>query len=188
MPDTDLLPAQVVRERRWVYAHWMDHVTIGEMRRLSSLPPKRGGLGYELHESALNGLLDGALSEAGIVVDPDKGRERYRALATLDRRIRELEDLAKPIDKIATEAAAHEMNVSVKRLIRLHPQMIVQQDRRVMIAAQRELTRLEAQRAVMIGYNAPERSEVVVTVVDQVTDELNEMLAALDLPPIEAAT
>lgn len=164
--------AQVAHERRWTYEHWMDHVPIGEMRRLSAHDPDRGGLGYELSESALRGLLRMAQAENG-VGEHDKAVELAR----------ELEDIE--AETLTVNGSIQRLGASILDLAEMSDGRVIHEKAELLLykALQRRAV-LRDQRVKLLGLNAPEKSEVDVTIHDAVTDELNAQLAALDLPPI----
>jgi hypothetical protein len=62
---SDLLEARVQRERSWALQAWTSRLSWGAMRRLANLPESEGGLGYDLSESALKGLVLKAREDAG---------------------------------------------------------------------------------------------------------------------------
>lgn len=164
MPDTEMVTAQVARERRWVYECWMDHIPLLEMRRLSL-----GALGYELGESAIKGLLRQAQSEAG-VLEVSKAAETARELEDIER------------ETITVDASIGRLRQSMEAAADLGTY-----DYHGEVLLDKHLARraaLRDQRIKLLGLNAPEKSEVTVTHRDAVTDELNAQLAALDLPPI----
>src|SRR5690606_28949064 len=101
-----LLEQRVVRERAWAYAAWMSRVSWSAMRAMANRPESEGGLGYDLSESALKGLVDQAKADRG---DLTMSREQRieRQSAELDERARAArQDYAAAYERITKLDAA----------------------------------------------------------------------------------
>lgn len=86
-PGHDALDQRTLRESEWCYGLWLDRHSFSAIRRLAARKPKHGGLGYDLSESAIKGLVRQAREARG---DLSMTREE-RA----DRRQAERDELAR---------------------------------------------------------------------------------------------
>lgn len=188
-PDaTSIIPARVAHERAWALEAWTARLSWSAMRRLANLPERDGGLGYDLSESALKGLVLKAREDRGDVsMGRDERRERqsvevdlraraarsdldaaYARAAVLDRAINGFE-------VYDTDSAAALRNLIIERAGIAAD--IERADKRLDIAQARE--------AKLHGLDAPAELAVDVTHHDAVAEELNAMLERAGRKPVD---
>jgi hypothetical protein len=157
-PDTTLIAVQVAREQEWAYALWRDHYSAHDVRRLSALAPRDGGLGYELSPSAFKGLVEGYRERMGL---GNVNRE-----ARLERQLDDIDT----ITRVAGHALrrAHEIEALDVHAAKL-----------LLDAGKRE--------AELLGLNAPTKLEADITTHDGTLDQLNAALVALGETPVNVA-
>ena len=154
-PD-ELLVARVVREREWAYGGWLSHKSWAQLRIEAQRPESEGGLGYDLSQHALKGLVEQARAERG---DLHLDRE-----AQVER---ELHDL----DLVQQLAAARMRQAAKVGGLDVHGTKLYME--------------AGAQRRKLLGLDAAVKVEAEVTHRDAVNDELEAMLARLDVPTPE---
>lgn len=189
MPPKAATPitARVARERAWALEAWDARLSWGAMRRAANLPERDGGLGYDLSESALKGLVLKAREDRGdLSMSRDDRRERQTL--EVDMRARAArEDMARayangtrieppqradyfdPLDWVRALSAYAEAVAATTRAVE-------SADRRLEAAHQRE--------AKLHGLDAAIEAKVDVTHRDAVVDELNAMLVRNGREPI----
>lgn len=178
-----LLDARIVRERAWAYQAWMSRVSWGAMRALANLPESEGGLGYDLSESALKGLVDQAKADRG---DLTMSREQRieRQSAELDERAR----LARQ-DYDAAYTRRRKLDAAIESFsehlysaddVNALARLIEQRDRlaRELEAADRRLDSVHDREGKLHGLNAATEHKVEVVHRDAIIDELNAALEA----------
>lgn len=186
-PATDLVVARVAREQEWAHALWLARHSFLGMRRVASLPEHEGGLGYDLSEQALKGLVDGARAARGDLSTSRAGRierqaaevdERARAArhdfaaahsraAALDRAIADFE-----VYDVATARALADLVAQRAQLA----SDVEKADRRLDVVQQRE--------AKLFGLDQPTEAKLDVVTHDGVLDDLNAALARLGEQPV----
>ncbi|MCU1617780.1 MAG: hypothetical protein JWO98_5320 [Frankiales bacterium] len=80
----EIIQARVWREQEWCFSLRSQHLTIRMIRRRTILPPDLGGLGYDLSEHAIKGLIRGYLERMREVDEESLEEHRSRELADLD--------------------------------------------------------------------------------------------------------
>lgn len=177
-----LLEARTAHEQTWALELWMGRHTWAQMRRLAGAPPEKGGLGYDLSESALKGLVAGAREARG---DLTMGRaERIeRQAAEVDERARAARhDFAAAYERVrALDAAIVEAPdaETVRDLVAQRAGVAADLER-----ADRRLDAVHAREARLFGLDQPAELEVKVTQHDALVDELNAQLARAGKKPI----
>jgi len=152
------------------------------MRRLVIEPVDRGGLGYDLSEHALRGLVVGYVESARETLTEERGVYIARELADLDLQHRALAAvLARSIDAAeSTKVAAALGYDSLAQLLKEAPDAAVPLDARQITALLRELRAVGESRRKLLGLDAPLEARVEVTSRDGVMAELEAMLAGND--------
>lgn len=158
-PSTDLLEARTIAEQDWAHARWLERCSWSRMRMLANRSVKKGGLGYDLSESALKGLVRGAREARGDL-SMTKEERAERALAELD----DLGALARA--SLGTGAKLG----------------VVDHDSAKLLLA------VQKREADIVGYDAAARVDVTVTTQDAVQAELDAMLERAGRKPIERET
>ena len=162
----ELISVKVLHEQRWAYERRLEHLSYHEIRVLSANMPEHGGLGYDVSEHRLKGLVAGYRERMAEVEAEELGEHRARELHDLDMIQREA---GRAID--ATRA-----NPPVDA----QGNLITFNDKAV--ARYLEVGR---ERRKLLGLDQPVKAEIEVTTRDAVTEELNAMLARAGRPPIE---
>jgi len=171
------------RERAWALEAWTARLSWGAMRRLANLPPAEGGLGYDLSESALKGLVVKAREDRG---DVTMGREerRERQSVEVDMRARAARhDIERAYQRAAVldEAIANfevwdtDSANALRNLVVERAGIAADLER-----ADRRLDIAQAREAKLHGLDAATEVAIDVTHRDAVDAELNEMLARID--------
>lgn len=182
-----LLLSRTLTEQQWAYERVLEHLSFREMRQRVSAPVERGGLGYDLSESALRGLVRGYRERMADVERHDLELHRERELNDLDALHRHLAAIvADPVDWNATRLAALELGYTdVREAIEREPNLLRLHNPATVMNAVRELRGVSESRRKLLGLDAPAKTDVQVTMRDAVTDELNAMLARAGREPIE---
>lgn len=184
-----LIAARVMHERAWAYNAWMARYGYSAMRRLANLPESEGGLGYDLSESALKGLVEAAKADRG---DLTMSREQRieRQSAEVDERARAARhDFGAAYSRLATlDAAIAGFEVYDLDTALALRDMVGQRNAiaRELEAADRRLDTIHAREAKLHGLDAPSEARLEVTTRDAVFDELNAALEAAGLDPVKA--
>lgn len=184
-----LIEQRVMHERAWAYSAWMARYGYAAMRRLANLPPDEGGLGYDLSESALKGLVDQAKADRG---DLTMSREQRieRQSAEVDERARAARhDFAAAYQRLATLDAAIagfevydlETAMALRSMVTERNGIAADLER-----ADRRLDTIHAREAKLHGLDAPTEARLEVTTRDAVIDELNAALEAAGLDQVTA--
>lgn len=167
----DLLAVKVLREQRWAYERRLDHLSYHEIRVLSSAPPEHGGLGYDVSEHRLKGLVTGYRERMAEVEAEELDEHRARELADLDVAQRR-------VDAIAENAARAVARAAELEALDVHAS-------KVMLDATAQRRAIGESRRKLLGIDAPQQIKADVVVRDAVTEELNAMLARAGRAPIE---
>lgn len=177
--NRDLIEARVLREREWAHAAWLSRLSWGAMRRLANLPEVEGGLGYDLSEQALKGLVLAARNDRG---DMAMGRDERieRQAAEVDERARSARhdfaaaySKAAALDRAIADFEVYDMDTAaaLRALIQERTALAYDLER-----ADRRLDSIHAREAKLFGLDAPTEAKLEVTSRDAVADELNAML------------
>jgi len=165
---TDIIAVRVMREQRWAYERRLEHLSYPKIRNLANRSERDGGLGYDLSEHALKGLVSGYIERMREVDEVDLAEHRARELADLDLEQRRL-------DLVASLAAESMVNARAIQALDVHAGKLV-------IGATRERRAVGESRRKLLGLDAAQRIEADVTVHNAIDEELNAMLARLDPP------
>lgn len=167
----ELIALRTLTEQRWAYERVMEHLSYAEMRSLANRKPSKGGLGYDLSESALKGLVRGYRDRMAEVEAHSLEEHRERELADADARQR---------------AAANLIGVAERSIVRA--EQVQALDVHAVGLALKGIAQHRAEsetRRKLLGLDAPTVAKLDITTHDAVTDELNEMLARAGHAPIE---
>lgn len=181
---TALIEARVAREREWALAAWEARLSWVNMRIAANQPVEAGGLGYDLSESALKGLVTKAREDRGDL-SMTRGERVERQSLEVDARARAArldmerayangtkiepprrEDFYDPLEW-ANALAAY------ARAVQATTAAVESADRRLDAAHKRE--------AALHGLDNPAELKIDVTHRDAVDAELNDMLARLGI-------
>jgi len=178
----ELTATRLLGEQRWAYERHLEHMNYRDMRRLVIEPVDRGGLGYDLSEHALRGLVVGYVESARETLTEERGVYIARELADLDLQHRALAAvLSRSIDAAeSTKVAAALGYDSLAQLLKEAPDAAVPLDARQITALLRELRAVGESRRKLLGLDAPLEARVEVTSRDGVIAELEAMLAGND--------
>lgn len=178
----ELTATRLLGEQRWAYERHLEHMNYRDMRRLVIEPVDRGGLGYDLSEHALRGLVVGYVETARETLTEERGVYIARELADLDLQHRALAAvLSRSIDAAeSTKVAAALGYDSLAQLLKEAPDAAVPLDARQITALLRELRAVGESRRKLLGLDAPLEARVEVTSRDGVIAELEAMLASND--------
>ena len=166
----ELLALRTLNEQRWAYDRRMEHLSYRSMRQLVGQAPPVG-LGYDLSEHALKGLVNGYRDRMSEVHAIDLDEHRERELEDLDlaqRRAEGIVQLAAAALKRAAELEALDVHAA-----------------KALLDANRQLIGAGESRRKLLGLDAPTQAKVEVVHHDGVVEELNAMLARLGESPIE---
>jgi hypothetical protein len=189
MPRHSPILPQVLREQRWAYERRIEHYDWAAMRMLANRDVEDGGLGYDLSEQALRGLVRAYRNAMAEVEVEDLEEHRARELVDLDRQHREILQLTEPVDWQATAKAAAAYGYrDVHEAVRAEPGLICLRDEKTRLAAWAQLRAIGESRRKLLGLDAPQQIKADVVVRDAVTEELNAMLARAGRKPVKAAT
>lgn len=194
--DTSLIEAQVRHEREWAIELWDGRYTYPQIRRIAALPPERGGLGYDLSESALKALVLAARTDRGDLAMSKADRVERQA-AEVDSRARAARN---DFDALRVKAVAiDEAIVALRESDLRHDDPIGYVNKLDRLVAKRaaisteldradiRLDRAQMREAKLFGLDAPTEAKLEVTTRDAVTDELNEMLARAGHKPVDVS-
>lgn len=186
-PSGDVIEQQVAHERQWCYARWLERLTFSQIRIAANLPADEGGLGYDLSQSAIKGLVQQARADNGdLTMSRDERLERQ--LVEVDNRARAARhDLEKAHALLRTEPPklrdfdsrpehAAAMGGYAK-LIEAAGKQVESAERRLEVAMERE--------AKLTGLAAPTETKLDVTHRDGVMEELNAMLVRAGEKPLK---
>jgi hypothetical protein len=178
----ELTATRLLGEQRWAYERHLEHMNYRDMRRLVIEPVDRGGLGYDLSEHALRGLVVGYVESARETLTEERGVYIARELADLDLQHRALAAvLARSIDAAESAKVAAALGYdSLAQLLKEAPDAAVPLDARQITALLRELRAVGESRRKLLGLDAPLEARVEVTSRDGVMAELEAMLAGND--------
>lgn len=153
----ELIAVKVMHEQRWAFEQRLAHLSYRDMRVKASLPPARGGLGYDVSEHRLKGLVTGYRERMAEVdaIELDEHRER------------ELHDL----DVVQRLALASMQKAASLEALDVHGTGI--------------FLKAGAERRKLLGLDAPQQIKAEVVVKDAVTEELNAMLERAGRKPIK---
>ncbi|MDQ2689885.1 MAG: hypothetical protein M3Y29_06390 [Chloroflexota bacterium] len=191
MPPKAAAPisARVARERAWALEAWTARLSWGAMRRLANLPESEGGLGYDLSESALKGLVLKAREDRGdVTMGRDERRERQSVEVDMRARAARNDldaayDRARVLDRAIDDFEVYDADTAdaLARLVAERRELA-----KVIEAADRRLDAAQAREAKLHGLDAPAEARLEVTHRDAVVDELNAMLERAGHKPIAA--
>jgi hypothetical protein len=178
----EISATRLLIEQRWAYERHLEHLSYRDMRRLVIEPADRGGLGYDLGEHALRGLVVGYVESARETLTEERGVYIARELADLDLQHRALAVvLSRSIDAAETAKVAAALGYeSLAQLLKEAPDAAVPLDARQITALLRELRAVGESRRKLLGLDAPLEARVEVTSRDGVIAELEAMLAGND--------
>ena len=175
---TDVKATRLLEEQRWAYERHLEHMSYRDMRRAALEPASSGGLGYDLSEHALSGLVAGYLESARQTLT--ESRETYiaRELADLDVQHRALAALlSRAVDHAETTKVAAALGYpDAAALLAAEPGLAVPLEVRTVAALLRELRLVGESRRKLLGLDAPLESRVEVATSDGVDAELAAML------------
>lgn len=194
----DLIASRIEREQRWAYNLWLGRLSFSAIRRLANEPVSEGGLGYDLSEQAIKGLVKGAREALGDLTTTKADRVERQG-AEVDERARAARHdfasayaKANAIDEAiaalrADEHAKHDDPLAyanaMSRLISKRDQVAADLER-----ADKRLDAVQAREARLFGLDAPSEAKLEVTSRDGVLDDLNDALARLGEKPITTPT
>lgn len=148
----ELIAVRVLREQQWAYARRLEHLSYRAMRQAANLPVEQGGLGYDLSEHALKGLVAGYLADQRDVLAAD--REELLARQQAD------------LDELARAARASLRRAAEVKALDVH-------------AAKLLLDTLASERRLH-GLDAPTEQRIDVTVTDATDKAIAELAADLE--------
>lgn len=156
----ELIAVKVLHEQRWAFEQRLAHLSYHDMRLKASKPAASGGLGYDVSEHRLKGLVAGYRERMAEV----------EAVELEEHRERELNDL-----DVVQRLAFASMRKAAE-----HPEFpSLDKD-----AAALYLKTGESRRK-LLGLDAPQQVKAEVVVKDAVTEELNAMLERAGRKPIK---
>lgn len=180
----EIIAVRVMREQEWAYEQRLRHLSYREIRRRSSLPVDFGGLGYDISEHALKGLVTGYTERMRETLQESSEFYMHRELADLEEQYRAAAALADPIDREATALRAYALGLkTVEALIAEAPEHIVPQDGRVRLAALTTMRQIGERRAKLLGLDTVQTQKVDVTVTDAVDAQVAALAAELEGTP-----
>lgn len=156
---SELIALRVMQEQQWAYACSLEHLSYRDMRQLANCPPEYGGLGYDLSEHALKGLVRGYLDRMRTVLEADRDELIAREANDLDTLTR------LGMAGLRRAAALEELDVHAAKLV---------------------LDTSKARRS-LYGLDAPTETKIEVTTRDGVLDDLNAALARLGEQPVKVS-
>ena len=165
---SDVDDVRLQREQQWAYERHLEHLSYRQMRALCIQEPSGGGLGYDLSEHALAGLVRGYLDRMKPTLEADRETYLARELADLD---------ALQTDYLAlAQAAKHALRSAATDGALDHGAA------KLLLDANARMEAAGAQRRKLLGLDAPIEAKVDVTHHDGVAEELAAMLAENDRP------
>lgn len=166
----DLLAVKVLQEQRWAFEGRLAHLSYHEMRLLSSKAPPVG-LGYDVSEHRLKGLVASYRERMADIETEDLAEHRARELHDLDLAQRRVDAIAENAARRVAEAAEmHTLDVHGSKLV---------------LDATAQRRAIGESRRKLLGLDQPVKAELEVTTRDAVTEELNAMLSRAGRPPIK---
>lgn len=185
----DLTAVKLEREQAWAYERHLEHLSYRDMRRLVSLPPSEGGLGYDLSEHALAGLVRGYIDTMRDTLSEQRDAYVAREIADLDRQQRALESvLARNVDAAETAKVAAALGYdSAVALLKAQPDLVVPLPASDVVRVLAALRAVGESRRKLLGLDAPIEAKVDVTHRDAVAEELSKLLAEAGIDPPEKA-
>jgi hypothetical protein len=173
---------EVVRlgvEQAWAYDRHLEHLSYREMRARALEQPERGGLGYDLSEHALAGLVRGYLATMRETLTEQRDAYVSRELADLDTQQRALTSvLARNIDTTETARVARDLGYgSTLALLEAEPEAAVPLPAGDLVRLLAALRAVGESRRKLLGLDAPIEAKVDITHRSAVEDELAAMLA-----------
>lgn len=174
----ELTSVKLERERAWAYERHLEHLPYREMRRLAIEPPERGGLGYDLSEHALAGLVRGYIDTMRETLSESREAHVARELADLDAQQRALTAvLARNVDMAATATVAAALGYdSALALLKAQPDAAVPLPASDLVRLLSALRAVGESRRKLLGLDAPIEAKVDVTHRDGVAEELAKIL------------
>lgn len=181
----ELTAARLETERRWAYDRHLEHLSYRDMRRRVIEPPARGGLGYDLSEHALAGLVRGYIETMRETLTEQRDAYLARELADLDLQQRALTAvLERAIDWAATTRVAADLGYgSAVELVKAQPDLAVPLDAADLVRVLGALRAVGESRRKLLGLDAPLEAKVDVTHRNAVDEELAAMLADAGMTP-----
>lgn len=184
---SDVDDVRLQREQAWAYERHLEHLSYRAMRARCILPPSEGGLGYDLSEHALSGLVRGYIDRMRETLTEQRDAYVARELADLDEQQRALTAvLARNIDTAETTKIAAALGYgSALELLNEQPALAVPLPAGDLVRILAALRAVGESRRKLLGLDAPVEAKVDVTHRDGVTEELSRMLAEAGIDPPE---
>jgi hypothetical protein len=184
-PDSrDVIAVRVMQEQEWAFDQRARHISYREMRRRVNLSRAGGGLGYDLSEHALKGLVNGYMERMRETLEESPDFYRTRELADLEDQYRAAAAMAEAVDEAGTMLAAYADGYdNVAEYLEANPGGAVLRDEKVRLAALAQLRSIGERRAKLLGLDAATAHKVDVTVttaLDAAVAELEAELSATD--------
>lgn len=165
---SDVDDVRLQREQQWAYERHLEHLGYRQMRARCILPMEDGGLGYDLSEHALAGLVRGYLDRMKPTLEAERDAHLARELADLDAVQNDYTALAAAARHALRKGAAEGgIDLGAAKLL---------------LEANARMEAAGAQRRKLLGLDAPIAATVDVTHHDGVAEELAAMLAENDRP------
>ncbi len=166
-------------EQSWAYGRHLEHLSYRDMRARVIEPPERGGLGYDLSEHALAGLVRGYLDTMRETLTEQRDAYVARELADLDDQQRALTAvLLRNIDMAETARVARDRGYdSALALLKAEPDAAVPLPAADLVRLLAALRSVGESRRKLLGLDAPIEAKVDVVHRSAVEDELAAMLA-----------
>jgi len=185
----EVIVVKVMIEQEWAYARYLEHYSYPDMRKLVSRPTHEGGLGYDLSQHALKGLVSGYLERMRDTLVVTPAETMARELADLDAQHRAYAALCDPIDRAASLVVARSVGYqTVDELLEYRPELVRLRDDKVIIAALSQMRAVGESRRKLLGTDAAGKLEVTINDDAKVYAELNEMLVRQGAKPIAVPT
>lgn len=183
----DVVDVRTLVEQEWAYARRAEHLSYRQMRIAANLPVDEGGLGYDLSEHALKGLVGGYVERMRETLEHDAAEEMARNIAELDAAHRRLSAQTGPVDleRAALLAAHFGYGSDVAAFVRDNPTVDVWRSTAERVRAEAELRAVAESRRRLLGTDAPTSVKVDVVQHDAIVEELNAMLERAGHKPME---
>lgn len=174
----ELDEVRLQREQAWAYGRHLEHLSYRAMRAACIEPPERGGLGYDLSEHALAGLVRGYLKRMRETLSEERDAHLARELADLDVQHRALVSLLEGnIDRHETTKVAAALGYrSAVELLNAEPALAVPLPASDVVRILAALRAVGESRRKLLGLDAPVEAKVDVTHRDAVAEELAAIL------------
>lgn len=183
-PDSrDVIAVRVMQEQEWAFDQRARHVSYREMRRRVNLSRAGGGLGYDLSEHALKGLVNGYMERMRETLEESPDFYRTRELADLEDQYRTAAAMAEAIDEAGTMLAAYADGYDNVEAYLAAGNAPAFRDEKVRLAALAQLRSIGERRAKLLGLDAATAHKVDVTVttaLDAAVAELEAELAGVE--------